>query len=111
MPRTAGCDAGAHLTTTLKRHDIVSFRRVPSQAFRSACQAKLKTMPSYDFRSPRLFVEVPLIAGTIVALQSGQAHYLTTVLRLKTGAPVLVFNGRDGEWMATVEAQRRGASL
>jgi 16S rRNA (uracil1498-N3)-methyltransferase len=68
-------------------------------------------MPSYDFRSPRLFVEAPLMVGAVVTLQSAQAHYLTTVLRLKTGAPVLVFNGRDGEWRATIEAQRRGASL
>jgi 16S rRNA (uracil1498-N3)-methyltransferase len=68
-------------------------------------------MPSYDFRSPRLFVEASLIAGAVVTLQRTQSHYLTTVLRLKTGAPVLVFNGRDGEWSATIEAQRRGASL
>src|ERR1700677_5293821 len=68
-------------------------------------------MPGYDFRSPRLYVEAPLVAAGIVALESAQAHYLTTVLRLKSGAPVLVFNGRDGEWRATIEAQRRGASL
>ncbi len=68
-------------------------------------------MPGYDFRSPRLYVEAPLVAAGIVALESAQAHYLTTVLRLKSGAPVLVFNGRDGEWSATIEVQRRGASL
>ncbi len=68
-------------------------------------------MPGYDFRSPRLYVEAPLAAAGIVALESAQAHYLTTVLRLKSGAPVLVFNGRDGEWSATIEVQRRGASL
>jgi 16S rRNA (uracil1498-N3)-methyltransferase len=68
-------------------------------------------MPGYDFRSPRLFVEAPLLAGAVVALQSAQTHYLTTVLRLKSGAPVLAFNGRDGEWSATIEAQRRSASL
>jgi 16S rRNA (uracil1498-N3)-methyltransferase len=68
-------------------------------------------MPGYDFRSPRLFVEAPLIAGAVVTLQSTQAHYLTTVMRLKTGASVLVFNGRDGEWSATIAAERRGASL
>jgi 16S rRNA (uracil1498-N3)-methyltransferase len=68
-------------------------------------------MPGYDFRSPRLYLEAPLAVATIVALESAQAHYLTTVLRLKSGAPVLVFNGRDGEWSATIEAQRRGASL
>jgi 16S rRNA (uracil1498-N3)-methyltransferase len=68
-------------------------------------------MPGYDFRSPRLFVEAPLMAGAVVALQSAQAHYLTTVLRLKTGAPVLAFNGHDGEWSAIIEAERRSVSL
>lgn len=41
-----------------------------------------------------------------------QAHYLFSVMRLGPGAPVLLFNGRDGEWLATVaEAERRGGSL
>lgn len=41
-----------------------------------------------------------------------QAHYLTTVLRMKAGAHLLVFNGRDGEWLATlVEVGKRGAAL
>jgi 16S rRNA (uracil1498-N3)-methyltransferase len=68
-------------------------------------------MPDYDFRSPRLHVEAPLAAGTVVALDSAQAHYLTTVLRLKTGSGVLVFNGRDGEWNATIEVARRAVAL
>ena len=33
-----------------------------------------------------------------------QAHYLTRVLRLAAGAPVRVFNGRDGEFDATLAA-------
>ena len=68
-------------------------------------------MPGYDFRSPRLYVDAPLGAGAAVALEPEQAHYLTHVLRLKSGAGVLAFNGRDGEWAATIEAQRRSASL
>ncbi len=68
-------------------------------------------MPAYDFRSPRLYIEVPLQAGAVVALAAAQAHYLTTVLRLKSGARVLVFNGRDGEWDATLSAQKRTAAL
>src|ERR1700744_5624143 len=68
-------------------------------------------MPGYDFRSPRLYVDVPLGAGAAVTLEPAQAHYLTRVLRLKSGDGVLVFNGRDGEWTATIEAQRRGALL
>jgi 16S rRNA (uracil1498-N3)-methyltransferase len=68
-------------------------------------------MPGYDFRSPRLFVEVPLQPGATVALETRQAHYLTHVLRLKAGDRVLLFNGRDGEWSATLEGGRRAVTL
>jgi len=68
-------------------------------------------MPQYDFRSPRLYVDAPLGEGGTITLGSAQAHYLGAVLRLKPGARVLLFNGRDGEWSATMAGQRRGASL
>jgi 16S rRNA (uracil1498-N3)-methyltransferase len=68
-------------------------------------------MPGYDFRSPRLYVAAPLGAGTEVSLDRAQGHYLTTVLRLASGDGVLVFNGRDGEWAATIAAQKRAVSL
>ena len=68
-------------------------------------------MPAYDFRSPRLFVAAPLAAGAEVPLERAQAHYLTTVLRLKSGAGVLLFNGRDGEWSAALAGQKRTAAL
>jgi 16S rRNA (uracil1498-N3)-methyltransferase len=68
-------------------------------------------MPAYDFRSPRLFVEAPLKAGAVLPLDRAQAHYLTTVLRRKSGAGVLVFNGRDGEWSAALESQKRDVVL
>jgi 16S rRNA (uracil1498-N3)-methyltransferase len=66
----------------------------------------------YDFRSPRLYVAAPLTAGATVALDRQQANYLLNVLRLKPGDPVLLFNGRDGEWRAAVTpAGRRDATL
>jgi 16S rRNA (uracil1498-N3)-methyltransferase len=68
-------------------------------------------MPRYDFRSPRLCVSAPLRADAEIALEPGQAHYLLTVLRLKDGDAVLIFNGRDGEWRAALQPQRRGAKL
>jgi 16S rRNA (uracil1498-N3)-methyltransferase len=37
-----------------------------------------------------------------VALSRDQAHYLFNVMRLGAGAPVLLFNGQDGEWRAEV---------
>jgi 16S rRNA (uracil1498-N3)-methyltransferase len=55
-------------------------------------------MPQYDFRSPRLFVAQPLAAGRVVTLDRGQLNYLQNVMRLKAGAELLLFNGRDGEW-------------
>ena len=61
-------------------------------------------MAPYDFKSPRLYVDAPLAAGASVALEQGQAHYLTHVLRLKAGQGVLLFNGRDGEWHASLAA-------
>jgi 16S rRNA (uracil1498-N3)-methyltransferase len=68
-------------------------------------------MSRYDFRSPRLFVSAPLEQGAAVDLGRSQAHYLTDVLRLKEGDRVLVFNGRDGEWGATIEGAKRKAAL
>jgi 16S rRNA (uracil1498-N3)-methyltransferase len=64
-------------------------------------------MPRYDFRTPRLFVAPALAAGAAVPLDKGQANYLTNVLRLDPGDPVLVFNGRDGEWRAELRRESK----
>lgn len=69
-------------------------------------------MPRYDFRTPRLFVAAELRPGARVALDKAQANYLANVLRLETGDPVLVFNGRDGEWRAALQREgRKSVSL
>ena len=59
-------------------------------------------MARYDFTTRRLFVEAPLLAGARIALPPPAAHYLRNVLRLSDGAGLLVFNGRDGEWQASL---------
>ena len=56
---------------------------------------------------PRLFVDHPLSAGADIAGSTGQAHYLSTVIRRGVGAELCVFNGRDGEWRARISALRR----
>jgi 16S rRNA (uracil1498-N3)-methyltransferase len=66
-----------------------------------------KPMPLADFRSPRLFVDAPLAAGASVALDRNQSNYLGNVLRLSPGDLILVFNGRDGEWQATISGRKR----
>jgi 16S rRNA (uracil1498-N3)-methyltransferase len=68
-------------------------------------------MPQHDFKSPRLFVDAPLAAGETVALERSQSNYLGSVLRLSAGATVLVFNGRDGEWQASIAGRKRPDSL
>ena len=58
----------------------------------------------------RLYVDQPLAPGQAVALSEGQAHYLTGVMRQTAGAALLLFNGRDGEWRATLTvASKRNA--
>jgi 16S rRNA (uracil1498-N3)-methyltransferase len=60
----------------------------------------------------RLFVEHPLAPGQSVPLNADQAHYLFGVMRLEVGAALLLFNGHDGEWRATVaSAGKRGGTL
>lgn len=68
-------------------------------------------MPDYDFRTTRLYLDAPLKSGGMLAVDRGQAHYLKRVLRLKDGQQILVFNGRDGEWQATLEGAARGVRL
>lgn len=68
-------------------------------------------MPKFDFRSPRLFVDAALAAGQTVALERSQSNYLGNVLRLSAGATILVFNGRDGEWQASIAGSKRPDSL
>jgi 16S rRNA (uracil1498-N3)-methyltransferase len=69
-------------------------------------------MAAHDFRTPRLYVEAPLAAGATFPLDRGQTNYLRNVLRRNNGDPVLVFNGRDGEWRARLDtAGRKGATL
>lgn len=58
----------------------------------------------------RLYVDQPLAPGQAVRLSPDQAHYLTGVMRLTESAAILLFNGRDGEWRATLaEASKRNA--
>jgi 16S rRNA (uracil1498-N3)-methyltransferase len=60
----------------------------------------------------RLHVPQPLSAGSAVAPTLDQSRYLTQVMRLKAGDPLLVFNGVDGEWRCVVaEVLKKGVIL
>ena len=69
-------------------------------------------MARTDFRTPRLYVVEALAEGAELKLEPQQANYLLNVLRLGADARVLLFNGRDGEFAATIAAgSRKSASL
>lgn len=60
----------------------------------------------------RLFVPQDLAPGYGVVLTLDQSRYLTSVMRQAIGAQVALFNGRDGEWAATLtETGKRGSLL
>ena len=59
-------------------------------------------MARYDFRLQRLFLRARLSAGAEIELDREQANYLLNVLRMGEADRLLVFNGEDGEWLASV---------
>ena len=54
----------------------------------------------------RLYVEQPLHADTLITLPPGPARHVQ-VLRLQPGAEITLFNGKGGEWRATVQQMGR----
>ncbi len=60
----------------------------------------------------RLYVTPDLSPTAAVAPTPEQSRYLTGVMRLTQGDDLLIFNGRDGEWRATItEFTNRGVVL
>lgn len=60
----------------------------------------------------RLFLDHPLGPGQAVPLDGAQAHYLGGVMRRSVGEEIAVFNGRDGEWTARINAlSKRGGEV
>jgi 16S rRNA (uracil1498-N3)-methyltransferase len=59
-----------------------------------------------------LYLEQALGEGQTIPLERDQAHYLFGVMRMAVGDPVLLFNGRDGEWRCEVSvANKRNGEL
>jgi 16S rRNA (uracil1498-N3)-methyltransferase len=51
---------------------------------------------------PRIYYHSILSANTIIEIDSQHFHYLKNVLRLKINSPFRIFNGINGEFIATV---------
>lgn len=63
-----------------------------------------------NFKLQRLYLDVPLVPQQRVAMSKEQAHYLLTVLRMVEDQQVLVFNGRDGEFLAALKPLSKKAA-
>jgi 16S rRNA (uracil1498-N3)-methyltransferase len=57
-------------------------------------------MPRTHAALPRLFLAPDLVQGAQINLDKDQSLYLAAVLRKQAGDEVVVFNGRDGAWLA-----------
>jgi 16S rRNA (uracil1498-N3)-methyltransferase len=57
-------------------------------------------MPRSHKSLSRLYVDQPLAAGAPVTLGREQSNYLVSVMRLKAGDTVILFNGTDGAWLS-----------
>ncbi len=60
-------------------------------------------------KSARFYVDSDLQAGTDLVLPDAVAHHAVRVLRLATGAPVVLFNGRGGEFAAILRVDGKRA--
>jgi len=66
------------------------------------------------YGTPRIFVEVPLAAGSLVELPEAQAHHAAHVLRLREKEDLILFDGSGGEWhgrVASVGKRTLGVSI
>lgn len=68
-------------------------------------------MTRTDSKLRRVFVEGDLSVGQALALDRSQSNHLLTVLRLKAGDCILIFNGRHGEFRARIEPQGRKSAI
>ena len=69
-------------------------------------------MPRTHKTLPRLFIDTDMSVGTEILLDKDQTNYLVNVLRRGAGAQCVVFNGRDGAFLAEiVQAAKKTVSL
>ena len=62
-------------------------------------------------RIPRIYLPQPLISGNDIELDSNALRHVVQVLRLKPGHPLILFNGKGGEYTAElINVERRRAT-
>src|SRR5690606_22264565 len=53
-------------------------------------------------RIPRIYTQQPLSTGELVQLEETASHHLSKVLRMQAGRELILFNGKGGEFAATI---------
>jgi 16S rRNA (uracil1498-N3)-methyltransferase len=98
--RTSGCRSCARPEATAETIRAGRCRPcfVPADSVFPADNA----FPADNVSDPRFYVDAPLNANSSVALPSSLAHHASHVLRLRDGAPVVLFNGRGGEYRGSL---------
>ena len=56
---------------------------------------------------PRVYLDQELNCATHIKIGEPQAHHLLNVLRIKASDPLILFNGRGGEYQAKVTERSR----
>lgn len=62
-------------------------------------------------RVPRLYQPGPLTVGQAITLDENGYTHAVRVLRLRSGAPLILFNGRGGEYPAVLEQTERRSAV
>lgn len=60
---------------------------------------------------PRIYFPHPISLGNPLACDEKTSHYLCHVLRLKSGDPIIVFNGQGGEYSADIHFEKKKVTL
>lgn len=53
--------------------------------------------------TPRLYCRMKLAPGTLLALPAGIAHHAARVLRMQAGDDIILFNGDNHDYLATIQ--------
>ena len=52
----------------------------------------------------RLFIKTELRERSLINLSASNAHYISTVLRIKEKQKLSIFNGFQGEWTGVIQS-------